>query len=565
MEKETSKKVNKLAYDWNGTASEGVYRKGSIIITGNPKQANSVILGVLGGDTVIHNYPKQEHTDELVGKWKSAMIRQLGVTKYFNDNEEENKIIKAENPEVEVVQVHSHLMSERKMKYICFTFDGTILPIAWKLMKEGNQVIVAMIDDVKDILTKGETFTPEKPEKKKDRYSLYDGIITKHDARKVLKAMSKIKDKENYFILSDLNNTFKYTQLAEKMGFTGFMPTEQDRIFEVERSQSKQFVEENYPDIFIQEVQEFSNIEEGISFLEETDKFWVLKSEGDNGDTIVPESEDIELSKEQLIDSLTKQQKEYEQNGFILEEKIINPIEITPEFMFWNGELVCSTIDLENKPIGAGNKGSQTGCASNLVFKITEEDEIHKIACPPKVYEMAKAKKGLFIWDISILIDTNGTMFFGEFCSNRFGWDSFPTELSMCESASEFFEAITEGENPFEYNFGASVRLFNIDSGGKLLENGLVEWKDEADYNLFVYEMKMKNNKFVSTSSTWDFAVATGASDSLEDAVNICYNNSDMITFDAKYARPKFDFLSEEYPTSIMNRYNYLVENNLIN
>lgn len=565
MDKQTR---NKLAYDFDGTASEGVYRKGSIIITGRPKEANKAITDLLG-DAEIHNYPKQgEHNDEQVGRWKSAMIRVLGVTKYFNDNEIENEIIRKENPDVEVVQVHSHLASEKKMKFIIFTFDGTILPIAWKLMKEGNQVTVGMIEDNHDILTKGEKWHPESPEKNKERHGLYKGLVTLHPAKKVLKAMTKIKDKENYFILADSNNTFKFTQLAEKMGFTGFMPREQDRVFEVERSLAKDFAIENYPEIEIQEVEEFKSVEDGIAFLEETEKLWVLKSEGDDGDTVVPESEDPELAKEQLIDSLQKQQKEYESNGFILEEKILNPIEVTPEFMFWNGELVCSTIDLENKPVGSGNKGSQTGCGSNLIFTIDETDPIHAIACPPKVYEMAKEKKGLFVWDISILISEEGRMFFGEFCSNRFGWDAFPTELSMCKEddkiCTPFFEKIIKGENPFTSKYGAGVRLFNIDQGCKILEDGLVEWKEEGDLDLFIYEMKLKNGKHHSTASSWDFAVATGASNDIDEAIDLCYNNADMVAFDAKYYRPQFDFVSLDYSTSIMTRYNYLIDNKLI-
>ena len=455
-----------------------------------------------------------------------------------------------------------------KMKFIVFTYDGTILPIAWKLMQEGNEVIVGMIEDPKDIATKGETPKPEKPEKYKDRHSLYNGLIKLHPARKVLKAMKNIKDKENYFILGDSNNVFKFTQLADKMGFTGFLPNEEDRTYEVERSNAKVFVEEHYPDISIQEVEEFKTIDEGISFLQETDKLWVLKSEGDEGDTVVPESEDPELASEQLIDSLEKQKKDYESNGFILEEKIIDPIEVTPEFIFWNGKLISSSMDLENKPIGAGNKGSQTGCSQNLIIAFKEEDEIHKITCPPKVYEMAKEKKGIFIWDISVLIDKNGKMFFGEFCSNRFGWDSFPTELAMCEEdgkiVTPFFEKLVRGENPFMFKYGAGVRLFNIDQGGKLLEDGLVEWKDEAELNLFVYEMKLKDDKHHNTASSWDFALSTGASDDMEEAIDKCYENVEMVAFDSKYHRPRFDFISTEYPTSIINRLNYLIENNLM-
>lgn len=561
----------KLAFDFNGTADEGVYRKGSIIITGQPKALNGQVRKVVG-DAEIHNYPRADFTDEnkdeLIGKWKSAIIRVLGVTKYFNDNEAENEIIRKENPDVEVVLVRSHRMSENKLKFIVFTYDGTVLPIAWKLAKEGNQVTVGMIADKKDILTKNEAFTEESPDKFKERHGLYKNLITLHDAKKVIRAMAKIRDKENYFILADSNNTFKYTTAAQKLGFTGFLPNEQDRMFEVEREEGKNFVRENYPDVEVAEVKKFKTIDEGISFIQDTESLWVLKSDGDDGDTVVPETMEPELAREQLIDALQKQKSEYESNGFILEEKITDPIEVTPEFMFWNGELISSTIDIENKPIGCGNVGSQTGCSSNLVFKITTEDKIHDIACPPAVYEMAKNRKGLFIWDISLLIDSSGRMFFGEFCSNRFGWDAFPTELAMAQEdgmITPFFDKVVKGEDPLVSKFGAGIRMFNIDQGCKILEDGLVEYDDDIEHRLFIYEMKEKNGKYNSTCSSWDFGVATGSSSNMQDAIDEAYEVNDKIAFDAKYYRPKFDFVSTDYSSAIMNRYNYLVDNGLIN
>ena len=66
------------------------------------------------------------------------------------------------------------------------------------------------------------------------------------------------------------------------------------------------------------------------------------------------------------------------------------------------------------------------------MFKTKLSDEINRIAFPPKVYEMAKAHPGMFIWDASLLIDARTRkIYFGEFCPNRWGYDSFFTEIAM--------------------------------------------------------------------------------------------------------------------------------------
>jgi hypothetical protein len=46
----------------------------------------------------------------------------------------------------------------------------------------------------------------------------------------------------------------------------------------------------------------------------------------------------------------------------------------------------------------------------------------------------------------------------------------------------------------------------------------------------------------------------TGSSDTLESAVNKMYRGLDKFHFERLYLRPSFDFMSRDYPTSILNR-----------
>ncbi len=571
-------KTNKksIGFDYDEVASLGVFEDGSVIITGRPSSDNEEILETLSPKvpSKIYNYPHDDLDEDnrniKIGMWKAQLIRQLGIQKFFEDTPEQILLIKEINPKIEVVKVSDGIPNE-PMNFIIFTYDMTILPVAEKLIKEGNTVKVGVIQDKRNILLPEEKYKPENPEKKAQRLSIYDGMIEKHSAEKLIKEMKSIKNKDEWIILTDSNSNYKFTEMALEMGFTkGIFPLQKDREMEVDRMKAKEFVKEHYPDIEVAEVKSFKTIEEGIAFLNESEEVWVLKSQGDAGDTICPESDDIEMAKEQLIAAMEEMQSEYEQNGYILEMKIQEVTELTPEIMFWDGVPVFTSLDIENKGIAAGNTGTQTGCMQNLIVRTEMEDRINKIAFPEIVHEMAKERKGLFVWDLSILIDKKGRMFFGEYCSQRFGWDSFPTELGMAgdedgtQIATPFFAKLIRRKNPLRVKFGAGVRILNIGSGGKMIDEGTVKVKDEALPDVYLYEVKMKKDEMVSTTSGYDFALVTGVHDELYEAVEHCYKYADMVMFEGKYIRPEFDFNSYSYHSSIMNRYQYAVSNGLI-
>ena len=59
-------------YDWDGVASEGVFTKGSIIITGEPESENESILEALGENkpSKIYNYPHDDLEVESATQFK---------------------------------------------------------------------------------------------------------------------------------------------------------------------------------------------------------------------------------------------------------------------------------------------------------------------------------------------------------------------------------------------------------------------------------------------------------------------------------------------------------------
>ncbi len=443
-------------------------------------------------------------------------------------------------------------------KYIIFTYDLISASLIYKLLKEGNTVIVGMVQKAEEMEAE------ESKEDEKLRLANYDGIFEKFDAEEVLKIIKNIENKDEWFVYCDFNNLYKYGEACVKMGFkNGLFPFKEDDELEANREKAKEIVQKEYPGLKLTQVHQCQNIEEGKEVMEQLpDKIFVLKGNYESAKTFVPSSKIPELARKQVNDTLEAGKTEYEKEGFILEEKVNEPLEITPEAMFWNGKLIATTIDIENKPLGSGNIGDQTGCSECLVFKTNPTDKINRLAFPKFAHDMAKKHPGLFIIDASLLCKGKD-YYFGEFCFNRFGWDSVFNEIMMAGgSVGEFFNKIANGENPFIYNYGVSVRGFNLpekDSGHAFkLEPAEMSWLESVDNNIFCYELKRDaEKKITSLAGSSDLVVVAAAGNSIKEAVDKTYKAMEGFSFEDLYYRPKSDFNSTDYPTSIPNRYEY--------
>lgn len=430
--------------------------------------------------------------------------------------------------------------------WITLTFDASGMAIAQHLTEEGKNSIVGQVQDKKEL----EKDDDEKPEDKKKRLAIFDGMVKKYPADRLVKALKKVKNKDEYFIYCDRNDLWVYAEQLLKAGFTkGIFPTKEDFEFEKGREEAMEFVEKYYPDIQIIPHQKVKTVEEAKQIVEEADTPLVIQSEGDFVNTIVG-PDDVEQSKKTILAALDTHAADYAKGEIILKQKLVKPIEITPQMLFWNGEPVFTDIDIETKNVGNGeNNGNQVGCGTNLIIRTKIEDEINRISFPDKVYEMAKKHTGIFVWDISIYITDEG-LFFGEFCSNRFGYDALQTEMTMAHGPSEYFEKIMALQNPIEhFKYGVGVRAFNL----KEKEDEEIiysNWKP-----IWMYDAQKKDGKIKTVGECWDLAVVTGRGNSVLEAVENAYNNYEKLTFKEKYCRTKEDFLAD-YPTSIMKRFN---------
>lgn len=456
------------------------------------------------------------------------------------------------------------------MRYFFFTYSGDSFPIAEKLQREGHDVIVGQVEDRRDIhADREQNLAKEEAPARDRRLSLYDGIVAKEPAEKLIARLERMKQTDRCFVFFDRNFLFKFAERIRAAGFRGNFSTEEDHLFELDRDEAKRFVRKHYGKLQVADVKECSTVREASEFLAHTEELWVLKGKGEGAKTFIPDVDDPALAAKQIMQTLEASRALYEQAGFILELMISKVVELTPERIYYDGVPIATTVDVENKPFGSGNVSIQTGCAQDLVFPIAMKDRINEIAFPPVVDELAKKRRGLFYWDASLLIDRRTRkIFFGEFCSNRPGYNCIFTEIAQCRSAHQYFSSIADGKSPFELGtVGASVSLFNPatdkDDRCRPPAGVPIEWKESVEKDLWLWDAKKEGSRIVSAGNDWNLGVMTGAGKSIEDAVNRMYKHVDDFSFVGTYFRPKFDYLSLEYPTSIPNRLNYGLDRGL--
>lgn len=456
------------------------------------------------------------------------------------------------------------------MKYVFITYNGLSLPIAYRLQQEGNEVLVGQIENIKDyVMEEEEDRATETEFNRVRRMRLFKNMVKLQSADKIVEILKTAKNPQEYFVFFEENNLYRWADKIRDLDCHGNFPTKEDYMFEVDRDFAKEFVKQHYQKLYTPEVREFSTVSEGINFLSEANEIWVLKGKHDHAKTYVPTINDVVLARGQLIEMLNNFPQEYERLGFILELFIPNIIEMTPEKIYYDGVPIVTTMNFENKSFGSGNISIQTGCAEDLIFPTEMDDKINKICFPPIVDEMAKQHKGLFIWDASILINKrDGKMYFGEFCSNRPGYNSIFTEIAQTSSATNFFEKIIKRESPFTMGtVGTSVRIFNLnkdENNQRVAADIAIDYRNEIEKDLWLWDAKKnQRGKLVTVGFDWNLAVITGAGKSIDEAVTKMYKNVDGFAFVGAYYRSKDDYLSLNYPSSIINRLNYGLERGL--
>ena len=96
------------------------------------------------------------------------------------------------------------------------------------------------------------------------------------------------------------------------------------------------------------------------------------------------------------------------------------------------------------------------------------------------------------------------------------------------------------------------------------MSNIAIDFKPEIEKDLWLWDVKKNGGgRIVTVGTDWNLAVITGSGKSIDEAAAKLYNNVDGFSFVGSYYRSEDDYISQDYPTSIINRLNYGLERGL--
>ena len=468
------------------------------------------------------------------------------------------------------------------MKIAILTFDGACLPIADQLLREGNEVIVGQVEDAKELGITGNWITDkEPPEVRRRRLSLYDGILTKLPLEAFLKKLKSLPNKEEWWYMADYNIFYNIDQQVQSMGFTkGHFHTVDDFLLEKDRATARAFLKQHYTVLESPETKQFGQgqVDQAIAFMETSDKVWVVKSDGNFGETIVSQSRNAEMARKEVLSELAAHKLAYAKGPLSLEEKIMDAIEFCPQLAFWDGKPIFATVEIETRMIGPSDSGGQTGGNQNLIVRLPLDGMMVKMFFPPVVYEMAAQRRGLYLFDAGILYDPYQEKYFlTEFAGNRHGWPGNFSEIAMAEprdyatSATNYFEAISQGRNPLNHAIGATLSTYSLEADpvfpGLLKEGLSFDTRDRM--NIFPSQVRYDQGRMVNVgyraydSGALAYVVSRG--DDIASTVRGIFYNLESLSFKGLYYRSQEDFLSLGYSSSIPSRAAFLTQKELAN
>src|SRR6266403_1064326 len=133
------------------------------------------------------------------------------------------------------------MLDNNFMKYIVFTYDGSGTPVAQHLHMEGQDVVLAQIENIKSLTSEGDGEYTEERKDKEMRLSVFDGLVKKKPAEELLKEMKTYKNPQDYFVYFDTNGLYALAEQIKDLGFHGNFPTHEDYLYETDRDKAKEF------------------------------------------------------------------------------------------------------------------------------------------------------------------------------------------------------------------------------------------------------------------------------------------------------------------------------------
>lgn len=424
-----------------------------------------------------------------------------------------------------------------KRTFIIVTQDFTGLGWAKRLQDEGNDVVLA--------------------------YKLKDDEDKVSEAKKVGKGIVPVMEldeviskKESYkkaYWIFDMNfHSDVATELREG-GYKTFGAQEISEKMENDR----QFASDLMAKYGIKSppTQEFSSIEEGVSFLESNeDKAYVFKPDDQNERcyTFVPDNEDNEKANNELrvyMGSLGEAGK------YILQERI-KGVETNFECWFFEGKPFFAFCNLECKKKLNNDFGGLVGCSQSIDFAIPLESKAVKTTIA-KLYDFYKELKYTGFVDANIIVYDNENYYL-ETC-NRFGYNAHPSLLfsvaknPVGQILADFIDGkINDIYDNFRFGFSASITLYTDDP-----KPDVPLFIDEkANEHFYLYDGYKKDDQLFLTGYCPEIGVISAHGYTIKEAAENVLEMAKNVRFPLRGMRSDID--KNDYGSAPQGRHDAL-------
>lgn len=308
----------------------------------------------------------------------------------------------------------------------------------------------------------------------------------------------------------------------------------------------------------------FTNPAEATAYIKKTDKRYVYKPFTIGSDMQDVATTYVAKSAEDMLKVIDQLFSISKNAPFILQE-FIEGTEASVAGFFNGTDFYMLSCTIEDKKFMNDNKGPNTGCASNLVFAVTEQTRLY-VEGLKKCIPMLRAVGFTGMIDLNTILTEDKA--YGLEWTPRFGYLADSTIAAMYGTGyADLLVSTAQGKTPevkWTAPYGVSTTLtippypteIRIPKAANIPIEGIdIEDADEL-CSCYMYDAMLdKSGKGLVTSGNYGFICAPiGIGDSIEEAAIICENKIKKIQI------PNMQYRTDTYK-STLKRYNFLDEN----
>ncbi len=447
--------------------------------------------------------------------------------------------------------------------YYIFTADHSGLPLATRLIEEGNKATMVLIRSEERNGKWENAETPEEKKKNEERVKYLNkngnGLVEKIWAPEAIKKIRK----EDYVIFDQIYG-WQYGDALHKRGNKVLGGASVGFTLETERRNTLAMLKKLGMDVPLQKYFGPKSAQKGVEFLKNSkdEMLFVFKSDNPKVQTQVAYD-----TNEELIQKLEAERKDIDGDGFLLQQKV-EGCEFAVETWYSAGVPIFANVDIEAKKKYNEMSECQTGCAFGLTWPITVDHPLRKRVNGP-LDKFAAKFIGTGLLDLSVIYDhKEDKMWALEMCGSRLPYNSFYALMALLNiPLGQFFADYLDGkytsdigQKLFEDRFAASLRVFNDDK----TPDQRIKIPKENRHNFWLWDCYKKGGELFTTGTDLgeSLGIITATGENPEGAFAEIRKLFHKLHMPTKFARDDFD--EEDSPGLPLARYHAIKRLKLI-